>query len=198
MINLYCLFYNRISTEFENRYHEVFFFAIRWVLVVNSSSRFFVVYDKKYQEGVDLLQQVFKGWRRSRIQFADSDFLDLNHRYLADTCDRVDLLTLLREAYWEAPEFCSLIPLLEEIIGNPSGNLFEYIVTSIRDVCGFFAIHTPLIVSSEIDCDHSLKLVEFVQNIGKTLGSDTYIEPAVGWSFTPRRPLRKMELNLNY
>lgn len=163
----------------------------------------FVIYDNiKYTK---------KGWinrnrfLRNGVEAAfslqirkDSDFLDVNQRYLADAFDREDLLNRFKEAYRKAPEFSSLIPLLEGIIRNPSANLFEYIVTSIRDVCGFLAIETPLIVSSEIDCDHSLKSVERVQSICKTLGADTYINPVGGMELYSKEAFAKNGIELNF
>ena len=110
----------------------------------------------------------------------DSDFLDVDQRYLADAFDRENLLNQFREAYRKAPEFSSVVPLLEGIIRNPAANLFEYILASIRAICDFLGIKTPLLVSSTIDCDHSLKSAERVQGICKALGADTYVNPVGG------------------
>jgi hypothetical protein len=41
-------------------------------------------------------------------------------------------------------------------------------------------IKTPLVVSSTIACDHSLKSAERVQAICKALGADTYVNPVGG------------------
>ena len=145
----------------------------------------FVVYDNiKYTK---------KGWiNRNRFLMngaeavfslplrKDSGFLDVNQRYLADSYDREDLLNRFREAYRKAPEFSSVMPLMEKIIRNPVANLFEYIIGSIRAVCEFLEIKTPLVVSSTIACDHSLKAAERVQAICKALGADTYVNPVGG------------------
>ena len=145
----------------------------------------FVVYDNiKYTK---------KGWiNRNRFLMngaeagfslplrKDSDFMDVNQRYLADAFDRENLLNRFREAYRKAPEFSSVMPLLEQIIRNPEANLFEYILGSIRVVCGFLEIKTPLVVSSTIACDHSLKSGERVQAICKALEADTYVNPVGG------------------
>ena len=106
--------------------------------------------------------------------------MDVNQRFLADSFDREDLLNRFREAYRKAPEFSSVMPLLEKIIQNSADNLFDYIFASIRAVCGFLEIKTHLVVSSTIDCDHSLKSAERVQAICKSLGADTYLNPVGG------------------
>lgn len=128
----------------------------------------------------------------------DSDFLDVNRRYLADSFDREDLLNRFLEAYRKAPEFSTVFPLLEGFIRNPSANLFEYIVNSIREISGFLAIKTPLVVSSEINCDHSLKSVGRVQSICKTLGANTYINPVGGMELYSKEDFARNGIDLKF
>lgn len=110
----------------------------------------------------------------------DSDFLDVNQRYLAEPFDREDLINRLREAYRRAPEFSAFMPVLEDIIRCPSVNLFDYVFYSIRRICAYFNLRTPLIASSTIDFDHSLRSADRVQAICKALGGTTYINPMGG------------------
>jgi hypothetical protein len=145
----------------------------------------FVVYDNiKYTK---------KGWiNRNRFLLngkealfslplrKDSDFLDVNQRYLADSFHREDLINRFREAYRKAPAFSDFMPVLEDIIRCPAANLFEYIRYSIDKICSYLELKTPVIVSSTIDCDHSLKSAERVQAICKALGADTYVNPPGG------------------
>jgi hypothetical protein len=128
----------------------------------------------------------------------DSDFLDVNQRYLADSYDREDLLNRFREAYRKAPEFSSVMPLLEKIIRNPVANLFEYIIRSIREVCEFLEIKTPLVVSSTIACDHSLKSAERVQAICKALGADTYVNPVGGLELYSKEDFASHGIDLKF
>ena len=154
----------------------------------------FVVYDNiKYTK---------KGWiNRNRFLMngaeagfslplrKDSDFLDVNQRYFADAFDRENLLNRFREAYRKAPEFSSIMPLLEGIIRNLAANLFEYILASIRAICDFLWIKPPLLVSSTIDCDHSLKSAERVQAICRALGAGTYVNPVGGMEIYSKEDL---------
>lgn len=172
-----------------------------WQLIAAADS--FVVYDNiKYTK---------KGWmNRNRFlrhgvwdTFSlplrkDSDFLNVNQRFLADSFDREDLLNRFREAYRKAPEFCSVMPLLEGIIRNPSSNLFDYIFASIQSVCGFLGIRTPLVVSSFIDCDHSLKAAERVQAICKALGADAYVNPLGGMELYSRENFASHGIDLKF
>jgi hypothetical protein len=145
----------------------------------------FVVYDNiKYTK---------KGWiNRNRFLLngkealfnlplrKDSDFLNVNQRYLADSFDREALINRFREAYRKAPEHTAFMPVLEDIIRCPAANLFDYIRSSIERVCLYLGLKTPVIVSSTIDCDHSLKSAERVQATCKALGADTYVNPQGG------------------
>jgi hypothetical protein len=110
----------------------------------------------------------------------DSDFLDVNQRYLADSFHREDLINRFREAYRKAPAFSDFMPVLEDVIRCPAANLFDYIRSSIEKVCAYLELKTPVIVSSSIACDHSLKSAERVQAICKALDADTYINPPGG------------------
>jgi len=110
----------------------------------------------------------------------DSDFLDVNQRYLADSFDREDLIRRFREAYRKAPEFHTFMPTLEDLIRFSSNNLFDYILNSIYKICEFLGIKTQVIISSTVACDHSLKSSDRVQAICKALCADTYINPIGG------------------
>lgn len=163
----------------------------------------FVVYDNiKYTK---------KGWiNRNRFlrngvedKFSlplrkDSDFLDVNQRFLADSFDREDTLNRFREAYRKAPEFCSVMPLLEGVIRNPVSNLFDYIFASIQSVCEFMGIRTPLVVSSTIDCDHSLKSAERVQAICRALGAGTYVNPVGGMEIYSKEDFARNGIDLKF
>jgi len=163
----------------------------------------FVVYDNiKYTK---------KGWiNRNRFLLngkeavfslplrKDSDFLDVKDRFLAPSFNRDELLNRFREAYRKAPGFPTVMPLLEEIIRNPASNLFEYISASIQSVCEFFGIQTPLVVSSTIVCDHSLKAAERVQAICKALGADTYVNPVGGMEIYSREDFCAQGIDLKF
>ena len=127
-----------------------------------------------------------------------SDFLDVNQRFLADSFDREDLLNRLREACRKAPEFSSVMPLLEGIIRNPVSNLFDYIFASIQTVCEFLGLQTPLVISSSIGSDHSLKAAERVQAICKALGADTYVNPVGGMELYSKEAFAAQGIDLKF
>lgn len=163
----------------------------------------FVVYDNiKYTK---------KGWiNRNRFLLnrqeaiftlplrKDSDFLNVDQRRLADSFDRGDLLNQFYEAYRKAPEFPVFMPVLKEIVLFPSSNLFSYILNSIKKICRFLEIKTPILISSTIDCDHSLKAAGRVRAICKALGAKTYINPPGGKELYAKADFERHGLNLKF
>ena len=128
----------------------------------------------------------------------DPDFLDVNQRYLADSFDREDLIRRFREAYRKAPEFQVFMPFLEDLIRFSSNNLFDYILNSIYRICEFVGIKTKMIISSHIDCDHSLKSSDRVQAICKTLCADTYINPIGGTELYSKEDFKQKGVMLRF
>lgn len=163
----------------------------------------FVVYDNiKYTK---------KGWiNRNRLLVngkealfslplrKDSDLLDVNQRYLADSFDREDLIRRFREAYRKAPEFHAFMPLLEGLIRFSSNNLFDYILNSIYRICEFLGIKTQVIISSTISCDHSLRSSDRVQAICKALCADTYINPIGGTELYSKESYARQQVALQF
>ena len=128
----------------------------------------------------------------------DSDFLDVNQRYLADSFDREDLIRRFREAYRKAPEFQVIMPFLEDLIRFSSNNLFDYILNSIYRICEFIGIKTRVIISSTIDCDHSLKSSDRVHAICKALCADTYINPIGGTELYSKEDFKDKGITLRF
>jgi hypothetical protein len=172
-----------------------------WQLI--SAVDAFVIYDNiKYTK---------KGWiNRNRFLLngkealfsiplrKDSDCLDVNQRYLADSFDREDLINRFREAYRKSPALSAFMPILEDIVRYPSTNLFDYIRYSIDRVCSYLELKTPVIVSSTIDCDHSLKSAGRVQAICKALGADTYINPPGGTELYSKEDFQEKGITLRF
>jgi len=172
-----------------------------WQLIAAADA--FVVYDNiKYTK---------KGWiNRNRFLLngkatiftlplrKGSDSLHVNQRQLADTFDREDLIRRFREAYRKAPEFQVFMPFLEDLIRFSSNNLFDYILNSIYRICEFIGIKTRVIISSTIDCDHSLKSSDRVHAICKALCADTYINPIGGTELYSKEDFKDKEIKLRF
>ena len=109
----------------------------------------------------------------------DSDLLDVVKRSVADDFDRDKLLNQLDASYRKAPFFNTTFPLIASIIRAEHRNLFDYIHQSIRVTADFLSIKTPIVISSSIAIDHSLRGENKVIAICKAMGAGTYIN-AIG------------------
>lgn len=145
----------------------------------------FIVYDNiKYTK---------KGWiNRNRIADrsnehmislplkAGSDSLDVRERELAESFDGNKLLQRFSGAYRGAQQYEAVFGLLMSIMQKDSRNLFEFIHTSLQHVCAYTRITTPMIVSSTMPIDHTLKGKDKVLALCKELGAKHYINPIGG------------------
>jgi hypothetical protein len=114
---------------------------------------------------------------------ADSDYLDVNQRYLSEqwfSSDAEKLLRKIKELYKKAPYFEESLPIIENIVKYEEPNLFKFLHFSLETLKKHLDIKTPLIQSSRIDIDHSLKAEEKVLAICKNLNADNYTNPIGG------------------
>lgn len=145
----------------------------------------FVVYDN--------IQYTKKGWiNRNQILIEgrpsiftiplrkDSDYLDINMRFLAKTFDRSKLLHKFKAAYAASPFFLPTMDLLEQIISCDEENLFDYIYNSLLIICSYLKINTVILKSSEIDVNHLLRGQDRVISICTAINAKTYINPCGG------------------
>ena len=163
-----------------------FFPYIGYFQLMNSVDEF-VVYDN--------IQFTKKGWiSRNRILVngsdayisltlkKDSDFLNVDQRYLADTwpADRKKILNRITESYRKAPYFKEVYPLIETCILHEELNLFKFIFNSLIEVKNYLEIKTKLTISSEIEIDHELKSENKVMAICNAKKANIYINPIGG------------------
>lgn len=163
----------------------------------------FVVYDN--------IEYTKKGWiNRNRMLRTgkdeyftlplkkDSDFLHVNRRQLAEThvADNAKLLNRLRETYRRAPFFEPGYGLAQEILGYADANLFNFVHHSLVKVCAYLDIRTPLVVSSALPVDHTLKAEDKVLEICTHLGAHTYINPIGGTELYSKTRFRDNGLEL--
>ena len=109
----------------------------------------------------------------------DSEFRPVVERFLADDFDRDKLLNQLEGSYRKAPFFQTVLPVIASVIRAQHANLFEYIHHSIRVTADFLSIKTPLIISSSIAIDHSLRGESKVLAICKAMDATNYVN-AIG------------------
>jgi hypothetical protein len=143
----------------------------------------------------DDLQYINKGWiNRNKVLINGegryirfplkkaSHLAKINERCFSDDFpyQMEKLLKGIEHAYGRAPYFDDFYPLLEEIIGFSETNLAKFAEHSIRRICRYLEISTPILISSELeingDFDAQGRVIETVKN----LDGDTYINPIGG------------------
>ena len=140
----------------------------------------FVVYDN--------IQYTKKGWfNRNRYLLNskstlfsinlkhDYDLLNVNERVISPEYKREKLIAKFENAYSKAPYKSSVLPIICEIVNHPDNNLFQYLYNSITGICKYLGIQTKIVISSEINIDHSLRSEEKVIAICKEMRANTYI-----------------------
>ena len=112
----------------------------------------------------------------------DSDYLDVNQRYLSDDYKRhiSKIINQISSNYRRAPYFESVMPFLTEILSNQEVNLFNYNYHIINAIVDYLEINTKLLVSSSIFIDHNQKGQDRVISMLKELGASMYINPIGG------------------
>lgn len=165
----------------------------------------FIIYDN--------IQFSKKGWiNRNRILVngldayitlplkKDSDFLDVNHRYLSDdwNVERKKLLNRITESYRKAPQFSEVFPLIEKSVLFEEKNLFQFIYHSIVCVKDFLEIKTPLVISSGLNIDHQLKAEKKVLALCKASRASTYINPIGGVELYDKQEFKNEGVELQF
>lgn len=181
-----------------------FFPYLGYFQLINAADEF-VVYDN--------IQFAKKGWiNRNRILVngkdeyitlplkKDSDFLDIRDRWLADSWaqDSKKMLNRVKESYRKAPQFIDVYPVIEKCILFEDVNLFGFIFNSLKEVNNYLGITTPLVVSSTVPVNHSLKSQEKVLEICKARKVTTYLNPIGGVELYSRGIFNKENIQLHF
>lgn len=165
----------------------------------------FIVYDN--------IEFTKKGWiNRNRILVngtdsyitlplkSDSDFLNIRERQLADTWikEKKKILNKIFESYRKSSNFKIVSEVIEKCILFEDHNLFNFILNSLNVVKEYLEIKTPLIISSTIPIDHSLKGDKKVIEIVKSRKAENYINSIGGIELYNKEEFKKEGINLNF
>ncbi|MEA9977522.1 MULTISPECIES: WbqC family protein [unclassified Pseudomonas] len=143
----------------------------------------------------DDLQYIRSGWvNRNRILTHDEATLvtfplkrdrfdmPINQRQLGDTFDEEAhcLIAVITQSYAKAPYFAQVMPLLERLLKFPVKNLALYIEHSIREICTYLHIGTPILRSSDLQIGTPTDKQDRVLRIVQTFSCDRYLNPIGG------------------
>jgi hypothetical protein len=181
-----------------------FFPYIGYFQLINIVDQF-VIYDN--------IQYTKKGWiNRNRILLngvdllfslplkKDSDYLDVNKRYLADNYGeyKKKFKGQLISAYSKSPEFKKVYPVVEQCLDCTDVNLFDFIYNSTRILCSYMEINTSFIVSSSLKIDNNLRSEQKVIAINHSMQSSVYVNAIGGQSLYSKENFDEHKIELKF
>ena len=107
-------------------------------------------------------------------------------------------LKTLEFAYHKSPYFDNGIALAERILRYPETNLADFLENSIKEVCAFLNITTPLKRSSELVGNALYKREERIYDACRRMGADTYINAIGGMKLYDTAEFRNHGITLKF
>jgi hypothetical protein len=130
----------------------------------------------------------------------DSHTLDINQRVLCPNfTDEIEtLLRVIAIAYAKAPCFKMVFAFLEEVLRFPDFNLGKYAIHSVRRLCDYIGIGTPIVVSSDLSIDKDIDKQDRVILTTRKLGADVYINLIGGVDLYSEEYLKEHGIDLKF
>lgn len=124
----------------------------------------------------------------------------INERIFADTIEaEVErMLRMMGNCYANAPAFAQFFPLLQAIMRHPERNAAAYAAHSIRTLCDYIGIGTPIHLASEFALPQQMDKQDRVIRTVDLLGGDVYINPIGGTSLYQEAYFRQHGLSLRF
>lgn len=107
-----------------------------------------------------------------------------------------DFLLTVHNAYMKAPNYDSVMPLIESIINNKERELTAFIKFSFEKIMEYLNIQTEILCSSKIKKGQGLKGEERIIEICKKLGADVYVNPCGGRKLYQKEKFKKENIEL--
>jgi hypothetical protein len=128
----------------------------------------------------------------------DSDFLNVNQRFLGDNYveEKAKTLRKVKESYKKAPYFDAVFPIVENIFNYDNPNLFNFIHNSLLEILNVLNIKTEIVISSSINIDHGLKSQEKVLALSKALNASLYLNPIGGTGLYESKKFQENNIEL--
>jgi WbqC-like protein family len=128
----------------------------------------------------------------------DSDYLDVGERSISAAFNRRKLINQLDGAYARATNSKKVLPILRDVISYDDSNLFGYILNSIKEICKYLEIDTKVVISSEVEIDHSLRGEDRVLAICRAEQATVYVNTAGGTELYNRERFRTEGIDLRF
>lgn len=175
---------------------------IGYFQLIRAADKFVVHDDVQYIKG---------GWiHKNRIQINDKYYLftfslkkdsslkNINTRLFSNQFnkEKVHFLRIIQNTYTKAPYFLQVNELLHDIFDYKSLKIAAFITNSLKLICDYLEIKTPIYLSSELNKNNDLKGQDRVINICKTLNATIYINPIGGKLLYSKDIFKKNKVSL--
>ncbi|MGE4407222.1 WbqC family protein [Pseudomonas sp.] len=106
----------------------------------------------------------------------------VNQRWLCDDFEREAdaLLRMLERCYAKAPQREQVLPLLRDILQYPERNLALFTENSIRRLCAYLDIETPIYCGSSLGLPAKMEMQDRVIQICHRMDGELYLNPIGG------------------
>jgi len=107
-------------------------------------------------------------------------------------------LKTIQVNYAKAPYFKNVVPLLENMVFYENRSLSDFIINSLKEILSYLHIDTPLLISSQLKKDCSLKGKDKVINMCDILGADVYINAIGGQKLYDKEDFASHGIDLRF
>lgn len=108
------------------------------------------------------------------------------------------LLCTVEMAYHKAPFFADGFALANRVFGCLERNLSLFLTASIREVCAYLGIDTPIGLTSSLEGNSLLRREERIYDFCHRLGADHYVNPIGGQALYHFDEFRRQGLRLSF
>lgn len=136
-------------------------------------------------------------WFRVELRKASS-FKLIRDTFLKEPVSVSGKLRTLETAYHSAPFFQDGYALAERIFACPESNLALFLEASIREVCAYLDIDTPIGRTSSLEGNAALKRERRIYDMCHRLGATHYINPIGGQALYSFEEFRRQGIRLSF
>ncbi|MCR5575482.1 MAG: WbqC family protein [Oscillospiraceae bacterium] len=112
--------------------------------------------------------------------------------------DKRKKMNKIYEAYHNAPYYEAGRELIDGILSCEEEVLSEYLLFSIREICAYLGITTPIMKTSEIEGNSLLKREQRIFDFCEKLGADVYANPIGGMALYSFEDFRRHGISLRF
>ena len=132
------------------------------------------------------------------VQKDDYDLPINARRYVDGKKERKDIINLIKQGYFRAPNYLQAYPLLEELLMFEDRNVARFNENLIRRISAYMSMTCRIITSSGMEKDDRLSGEQRVLDMCKRLGATDYTNPIGGTELYHQETFQKSGITLHF